>query len=453
MLGLVTHGEDHPLGSMHDYSTRFVDRQYSRGTYIDKAYKNVRQMVPMTRPYMTVVRARDPEAEHQKAALGLGTTPRDEHYTGVEMSPSQEEFYGTLRTKGAEIKNLLESHMLDPHETEQALRQLSALNAWMTQAAIHPRCVDLDKVARMKILSRGETAQMENLQEQSETESLDHGQGKIGEAVQKAKEHLANGGRGIVLVCDDRKGAALLKRALLAGGLGGGGNKGSDQIGIIDGGVASHKRRGIGNQFNDPKDPMRIIILTSAAKEGVNLQGDAKKFGRYTSPAAHKELIGKMGGGDKMITLSHFFLPGDHDQMQGRIDRIGQEGQTQHEVLRSITSGGGITADHVLSERRDALREAQQAGLHGEGLDYIPIARTNLTITDAADMYSKDDISEKEHARKNLEERLRLKNGGAPRQEDDYDLGTGEAGDEDEHAELTDDESAAFEEQQRKRGM
>ena len=446
MLNLVTHGEDHPLGTMADYVSRFIDRKYtSSGTFVDKAYKNVRQMVPMTRPYMTVIRARDPEAEHQKAALGLSTQPRKENYSGVEMSPSQNEFYGKLREKGAEIKDLLESKTLDPQETEQALRQMSALNAWMTQAAIHPRCVDLDKVGKMKILSKGEVARMEDLQDEAENESIEHGQGKIGEAVAKAREHLANGGRGCVLVCDDRKGAKLLQKALVASGTIAHGNKGSDQIGVIDGGVPANKRRGIADQFNDPKHPMRIIILTSAAKEGVNLQGD-KRHGRYGDDAPHKELIGKLGGGDKMITLSHFFLPGDHDQMQGRIDRTGQEGQTQHETLQSVTSSGGITADHVLSERRDALREAQQAGLHGEGLDYIPIAKTNLTITDASAMYSKEEMSDKEYAAKALEDRLKAKNGES--NADDFDLGQGAAGDEDEHADKTDDEDA--EEQKRR---
>jgi superfamily II DNA/RNA helicase len=83
---------------------------------------------------------------------------------------------------------------------------------------------------------------------------------------------------------------------------------GSDQaetrIATFHGGIRDERREVIKRSFNSPPqdDPLRILIATDAAREGVNLQNHCKRLVHFDVP----------------------WNPGRMEQRNGRIDRIGQ---------------------------------------------------------------------------------------------------------------------------------
>ena len=57
-----------------------------------------------------------------------------------------------------------------------------------------------------------------------------------------------------------------------------------DRIGHFHGGMSDEAREEIQRKFNDPNDPIRILIATDAAREGVNLQGACADLLHYDLP-------------------------------------------------------------------------------------------------------------------------------------------------------------------------
>lgn len=74
------------------------------------------------------------------------------------------------------------------------------------------------------------------------------------------------------------------------------------RIRVLYGGMDDPEREGIKQAFNDPADPMRILVATDAASEGLNLQETARYVLHYDVP----------------------FNPARLDQRNGRLDRHGQ---------------------------------------------------------------------------------------------------------------------------------
>ena len=73
-------------------------------------------------------------------------------------------------------------------------------------------------------------------------------------------------------------------------------------IRVLYGGMDDREREGIKQAFNDPHDPVKILVATDAASEGLNLQETARFVLHYDIP----------------------FNPSRLDQRNGRLDRHGQ---------------------------------------------------------------------------------------------------------------------------------
>ncbi len=77
-------------------------------------------------------------------------------------------------------------------------------------------------------------------------------------------------------------------------------DRAEERIRVLHGGMDEEKREEVKQAFNDPNDPVRILIGTDAAREGVNLQAQCSDMFHFDLP----------------------WNPGRMEQRNGRIDRM-----------------------------------------------------------------------------------------------------------------------------------
>lgn len=100
--------------------------------------------------------------------------------------------------------------------------------------------------------------------------------------------------------------------------------RGEERLLVFDGGMSEDSRHDVQRAFNDAKSPVRLLIATDAAREGVNLQGQCADLVHYDLP----------------------WNPARVEQRNGRIDRTLQEAD---EVRCSYFVYPDRTEDRVLS--------------------------------------------------------------------------------------------------------
>lgn len=96
------------------------------------------------------------------------------------------------------------------------------------------------------------------------------------------------------------------------------GADGSERIRVLYGGMDLAKRRAIKDAFNDPADPVRVLIATDAASEGLNLQETARLLLHYEIPWNPSRLEQRNGrldrhGQARDVTVYHFASEDDAD--------------------------------------------------------------------------------------------------------------------------------------------
>ena len=150
--------------------------------------------------------------------------------------------------------------------------------------------------------------------------------------VEWIEEHLKPDGqwndRRVILFTEYRTTHEWLRQILASHGYGG------DRLAILHGGMDQEKEREpVKAAFQaDPKDsPVRILLATDAASEGIDLQNHC----------------------DRMIHLEIPYNPNVMEQRNGRIDRWGQK---QKEVLIWHPVDGGEGEDTVGGHKEDIIR-------------------------------------------------------------------------------------------------
>ncbi|MCZ7682473.1 MAG: SWF/SNF helicase family protein [Sandaracinaceae bacterium] len=96
------------------------------------------------------------------------------------------------------------------------------------------------------------------------------------------------------------------------------GADGSERIRVLYGGMDAAKRRAIKDAFNDPAEPVRVLIATDAASEGLNLQETARLLLHYEIPWNPSRLEQRNGrldrhGQARDVTVYHFASEDDAD--------------------------------------------------------------------------------------------------------------------------------------------
>lgn len=117
---------------------------------------------------------------------------------------------------------------------------------------------------------------------------------------------------------------------------------------VLYGGMDDRQRQAIKDAFNDPGDPLRILVATDAASEGLNLQETA----RY---------------------LLHWDIPWNPSRMEQRNGRLDRHGQARDVTIFHFTSQDDVSLRFMgrLLAKRSKIREDRIAAdqLFGDALD------------------------------------------------------------------------------------
>ena len=146
-------------------------------------------------------------------------------------------------------------------------------------------------------------------------------------------------------------------------------------IRVLFGGMPQHERDEIRRAFNDPQDPVRLLLATDAASEGLNLQETAR-------------------------LLLHFEVPWNPSKLEQRNGRLDRHGQARDVVVFHFTSEDDADLKfmaHVVGKVHD-IRE--DLGSMGE-------------VFDAAFQRRFQDLEESDRVEDQLEHDLRVATGRA----------------------------------------
>jgi len=358
------------LGTRAQFISRYVDqRAGADGNSVDAAYKNLDELCDRAKPAMFYLSADDPHAKKQLAGAGLTIPPRIEEARNITMSPAQSKLYTMFKKAGTAILSSMRDYQ-DGGDDEggggsnkEKKEMLVTLGLRMQQIAVDPRLLDLSKVPNseeMTVLGGGHEIRRLVNEYARETDGVST---KVQEASNIIQQHFTNGGKGAVIYTGhnngpeklDPKSGKMRKQEgmhlkLIRDGVMKRNGLRSDQVAILETGNNTARQELI-NRYNNPRDPLRVLIITKAASEGVNLQG------HHDDPG---------GGGDLMIHLNREWLYGQQDQTDRRISRLGQDRTTRHVLLHAVTTEGKNTNDHKMAARLDQKRSVGGRILEGK---------------------------------------------------------------------------------------
>ena len=153
---------------------------------------------------------------------------------------------------------------------------------------------------------------------------------------------------------------------------------GHRRVMVFHGGLGDDKRAEIQQAFNSPPDehPVRILIATDAAREGVNLQGHCADLFHYDVPWNPARMEQRNGRIDRTLQSEpevrcHYFVYTDRkedivlDKLAKKVDTIQRElGSTSAVIMRRIESQlekEGIGADTAATLDETEREKNQQA--------------------------------------------------------------------------------------------
>jgi hypothetical protein len=202
--------------------------------------------------------------------------------------------------------------------------------------------------------------------------------------------------RRVIIFTEHREGTRTWLKRLLSEAVAGT-DRGDERIEVIDGLVAGDRRREIQRRFNTSPavEPLRILLCTDAAREGLNLQAHCTDLFHFDLPWNPGRIEQRNGRIDRKLQTApevtcHYFIltqrAEDHvlDTLVRKADRIRRELGSMSDVLTAPVEkllAGGIRHSGV---------QALAAKIDGTDLD--PEERSAIaTDIDGADMQSSVD--------------------------------------------------------------
>ena len=160
---------------------------------------------------------------------------------------------------------------------------------------------------------------------------------------------------------------------------------GHKRVMVFHGGLGDDKRAEIQSAFNSPANdhPVRILIATDAAREGVNLQGQCSDLFHYDVPWNPSRMEQRNGRIDRTLQSEpevrcHYFVYEDRaedivlDKLAQKVDTIQRElGSTGAVIMDRIESQleqGGITSE-TLQQLDETEREKNQQKIAAQELE------------------------------------------------------------------------------------
>lgn len=131
-------------------------------------------------------------------------------------------------------------------------------------------------------------------------------------------------------------------------------------IRVLYGGMRDEDRQAIKDAFNDPQDPLRILVATDAASEGLNLQATCRHLLHWDIPWNPSRMEQRNGRLDRLgqprdVTIHHFSSADDASQrFMGRL--LGKRSQIREDrIWADPLFSEAIEAHFATEEPTDAL--------------------------------------------------------------------------------------------------
>jgi superfamily II DNA or RNA helicase len=143
---------------------------------------------------------------------------------------------------------------------------------------------------------------------------------------------------------------------------------GDERLLELHGGMSDEQRDEIQRAFNDPGHPVRILVATDAAREGVNLQGccqDLVHFDVPWNPARMEQRNGRIDRTlqpEREVRCAYFFYPDRREDIV--LTKLVQKVETIQAELGSL---GGVVLDRLADVLDQGIDDATEASLEAAG--------------------------------------------------------------------------------------
>ena len=168
----------------------------------------------------------------------------------------------------------------------------------------------------------------------------------------------------------------------------------------IHGAMGDDRREEVQRAFNDPHHPVRILLATDAAREGINLQGQCADLVHFDTPWNPARLEQRNGRIDRTlqpadVVRCHYFCYRDRPEdivlraIVSKVETIAKElgsmGEVVHQALVRTLEDGGITAATM-----DAVDKATASYLQGGAKSDVLHEELESTRTKAFDSLKRE---------------------------------------------------------------
>ncbi|WP_428266022.1 DISARM system SNF2-like helicase DrmD [Haliangium sp.] len=161
---------------------------------------------------------------------------------------------------------------------------------------------------------------------------------------------------------------------------------------VLYGGMDPQLRRAVKRAFNDPQDPVRVLVATDAASEGLNLQETARLLLHYEIPWNPSRLEQRNGrldrhGQGRDVTVFHFTSHDDADirflgRVVDKVHRIREDLGTVGEVFDAAFQRRFADLEDV-----DRVDQALDLAIDSESqARAVPHTRTDVDLTQLHDL-------------------------------------------------------------------
>ncbi len=138
---------------------------------------------------------------------------------------------------------------------------------------------------------------------------------------------------------------------------------GENRVLLLYGGMGDTEREDIKSAFNDPTDPVRVLVATDAASEGLNLQETARYLLHYDVPWNPSRLEQRNGrldrhGQARDVTIFHFVTDDDADisflaYVVGKVDQIREDLGSVGEIFDAAFERRFVQGESELAVRQE----------------------------------------------------------------------------------------------------
>ncbi len=169
-------------------------------------------------------------------------------------------------------------------------------------------------------------------------------------------------------------------------------DRGDERVRVLHGGMDEDDREAVKQAFNDPHDPVRILVATDAAREGVNLQAYCADLFHFDLPWNPGRMEQRNGRIDRMLQTEaevhcHYFVYTQRPEDRV-LEALAKKSVRIHEELGSLAD---VIDQRLARALRDGITRSKAAALTEAIAGIDPEASSERTATVHAELESARD--------------------------------------------------------------